>query len=72
MTRSYYCDICQKVITFDCKNSLKKCTCCSKIFEISGMPSHEINMRKTWSGTTKIEFNTTTMSDDISKRMKNN
>ena len=27
-----------------------------------------INMRKTWSGTTQIEFNQTTMDEDIAQR----
>ena len=67
MTRSYYCDICQKVITFDCNDTLKKCIC-SKIFETTAQPSHQINMRKTWSGTTQIEFTTTTMGEDIKRR----
>ena len=67
MTRSYYCDICQKVITFNCSEPLKKCSC-SKIFEISGTPSHQINMRKTWSGQTKVEFSQTTIGDDIKAR----
>ena len=31
--------------------------------------NNHINMRKTWSGTTKIEFNTTTI-DESMKRMK--
>ena len=34
-----------------------------------GAVSNHINMRKTWSGTTKIEFNTTTIDESI-KRMK--
>ena len=33
-----------------------------------GSVNNHINMRKTWSGTTKIEFNTTTMDESI-KRM---
>ena len=32
--------------------------------------SNHINMRKTWSGTTKIEFSTTTMEQDIADRNK--
>ena len=34
-----------------------------------GAVSNHINMRKTWSGTTKIEFNTTTI-DEAIKRLK--
>ena len=35
-----------------------------------GKPGNYINMRTTWSGTTKIEFNTTTMDKDIAQRNK--
>ena len=71
MTRSYYCDICQKVITFDCNESTKKCTC-SKVFETTAQPSHTLNMRKNaWSATTQVEFSSTTMGEDINRRNKN-
>jgi len=29
-----------------------------------------VNMRNTWSGTTKVEFSTTTMEEDIAERNK--
>ena len=29
-----------------------------------------VNMRNTWSGTTKVEFNTTTIDKDIAERNK--
>ena len=29
---------------------------------------NHVNMRKTWSGTTKIEFSSTTMEQDIAER----
>ena len=32
-----------------------------------GKPGDYINMRKTWSGTTKVEFNTITMDESIRK-----
>jgi hypothetical protein len=32
-----------------------------------GPIGNHINMRKTWSGTTKIEFNTTTIDESIKK-----
>ena len=71
MTRSYYCDICQKVITFDCNESLKKCTC-SKVFETTAQPYHTLNVRKNaWSATTQVEFSSTTMGEDINRRNKN-
>ena len=31
-----------------------------------------VNMRKTWSGQTKVEFNQTTMDKDIAQRNKRN
>tara|TARA_R100001530_G_C4289563_1_gene147689 strand:+ start:617 stop:805 length:189 start_codon:yes stop_codon:yes gene_type:complete len=31
-----------------------------------------VNMRKTWSGQTKVEFNQTTMDEDIAQRNKRN
>ena len=71
MTRSYYCDICQKVITFDCNDILKKCNC-SKVFETTAQPSHTLNVRKNaWSATTQVEFSSTTMGEDINRRNKN-
>ena len=46
-------------------------TCkCKKVFGEQSREPFQINMRKTWSGTSKIEFNTTTMDKDIAKRMK--
>ena len=42
---------------------------CKKVFGAKPKASHHINMRTTWSGTTKIEFSTTTMDESI-KRMK--
>ena len=35
-----------------------------------GKPGDYINMRKTWSGTTKIEFSETTIDKDIAERNK--
>ena len=29
---------------------------------------NHVNMRKTWSGTTKVEFSNTTMEEDIARR----
>ena len=38
-------------------------------FEDSAINNH-INMRKTWSGQTKVEFSQTTMDEDIANRNK--
>ena len=64
--RSYYCKSCQKITTFDTRELVKKCNC-SYVFENNVNKGHEINMRKTWSGTTKVEFNTITMDESIRK-----
>ena len=65
--RTYYCKDCQKTVTFDVKDIIKKCNDCSTIFENEIAKSHIINMRTTWSGTTKMEFNTTTIGDSIDR-----
>ena len=42
-----------------------------KKFDFSnGAISNHINMRKTWSGQTKVEFSQTTMDEDIKARNK--
>ena len=42
-----------------------------KKFDFSdGAVNNHINMRKTWSGTTKVEFSQTTMDEDIAERNK--
>lgn len=67
--RTYYCKRCQKSITFDNKELVKKCSC-SYVFENNIRKRHEINMRNTWSGTTQLEFSSTTIDKSI-ERMNN-
>ena len=67
-TKTFYCESCKKCITFDMKE-LSKCKC-GKIFGITGNISDYINMRKTWSGQTKVEFSQTTIGQDIADRNK--
>ena len=67
--RTYYCNLCQHTVTFDVKETVKKCDC-GNIFENKLKGTHHINMRNTWSGTTKVEFNTTTIGESIN-RMNN-
>jgi|TARA_Y100000593_G_scaffold68129_1_gene125206 hypothetical protein len=43
---------------------------CGKLFGTSGNISDYINMRKTWSGQTKVEFSQTTIDQDIADRNK--
>ena len=40
----------------------------NKLNWAEGKISNHINMRKTWSGTTKIEFSQTTIDEDIKAR----
>ena len=49
------------------KGEAKQCKC-GKVFGTSGNISNYINMRKTWSGQSKVEFSTTTMDKDIADR----
>lgn len=65
--RTYYCNKCQKTITFDAKETIKKCNDCTTIFENTVNKGHTINMRSTWSGTTKVEFSETTMEKSIAR-----
>ena len=65
--RIYYCSKCGGRTEVP-KNSSKQCNC-GRVFggRVSKVSDH-INMRTTWSGQTKVEFNQTTMDEDIAKR----
>ena len=64
--RIYYCKCGSKVEVI--KNVVGECKC-GKLFGVgnSKVPNG-INMRKTWSGQTKVEFNQTTIDEDIKQR----
>ena len=61
--RYYYCKNCEKCVETDvnlnCSNK------CGKSFLPNYIPGKHINMRKTLSGTTKIEFNTVSVDESI-------
>ena len=63
--RIYYCDCGGRVESVP--NKISKCKC-GKIFGITGKVSDHINMRNTWSGQPKVEFNQMTMKEDIAQR----
>ena len=63
--RIYYCQ-CGTRIEVP-KGKSEECDC-GKVFGASGKISDHINMRNTWSGTTKLEFSQTTMDEDIKQR----
>ena len=64
--KSYYCKVCKKTVSFK-KDDVMKCLDCSSIFGNTEKSGLQINMRNTWSGTTKVEFNTTTMDESINE-----
>jgi uncharacterized Zn finger protein len=66
--RIYYCSKCSRKTEVP-KNVVKQCEC-GNVFGSSGKISNHINMRTTWSGQTKVEFNQTTMDADIAARNK--
>ena len=65
--RIYYCSHCGERTEVP-MDTVKECKC-GKIFGASGKISDHINMRKTWSGTTKVEFSQTTIDEDIKQRI---
>ena len=44
-----------------------RCDCGHYVKKRNNAKDH-VNMRTTWSGTTKVEFSTTTMEEDIAQR----
>ena len=66
--RTYYCENCKECKDFD-KKDIPQCEC-GKVFGVRQGISDYINMRKTWSGQTKVEFTQTTMDKDIANRNK--
>ena len=63
--RIYYCQC--GIRTEVPADEIKQCKC-GKVFGTSGKISDYINMRTTWSATTKVEFNQTTIDEDIKQR----
>ena len=61
----FYCHRCGKKGEFEKKSDMM-CDCGHYVKD-KGRVSDHINMRKTWSGTTKIEFSETTMDESIEK-----
>ena len=60
MARTYYCECGGKV------ESDGDMICeCGYVFGSSFKTSNYVNMRTTWSGTTKMEFRETTMADSM-------
>lgn len=62
-TRIYYCNECGKRSEFNGEEN-RICDC-GHIYSGGWKPVHQVNMRTTWSGTTKIEFSNETMEQSI-------
>ena len=61
--------ICHKCNTkVECETKAEMKCDCGHYVKKHDKTSNHINMRKTWSGTTKVEFNQTTMDKDIAER----
>ena len=64
--KAYYCKVCQKTVSFKNGEALK-CLDCSSTFGDTGKRGLQINMRNTWSGTTKVEFSQQTINESINE-----
>ena len=63
--RTYWCGVCEKLVDIDMK-SIPECKW-GHVFGASVNISDYINMRKTWSGQTKVEFSQTTVAESVKK-----
>ena len=67
-TRTYYCNDCGKTIDFKSgENPICKCGHMFGTKRNDTRRDPHINMRTTWSGTTQVEFGTTTVDESIKK-----
>ena len=62
----FYCHRCNTKVECETKAEMK-CDCGNYVKKHNNVKDH-VNMRTTWSGTTKVEFNQTTMDQDIAER----
>ena len=62
----FFCHKCNKKIECETKAQMK-CSCGYYIEKRNNTKDH-VNIRTTWSGTTKIEFSNTTIEEDIAQR----
>ena len=62
----FYCHKCGEKNEFATKKEMR-CDCGNYVQDHNDTRNH-VNMRKTWSGQTKVEFSQTTMDEDIANR----
>ena len=68
--RIYFCSKCGAKTEVP-RNTSKQCECGRVFGGRASKISDHINMRTTWSGTTQVEFGTTTMNESIDKMNRN-
>jgi hypothetical protein len=64
----FFCHKCGHKGEFEKKKDMR-CDCGNYINKRNNAKDH-VNMRTTWSGTTRVEFSSTTMEEDIANRNK--
>ena len=62
----FYCHKCGEKNEFATKKEMR-CDCGNYVKDHNDTRNH-VNMRKTWSNQTKVEFSQTTMDEDIANR----
>jgi hypothetical protein len=62
----FFCHRCNSKIECETKSQMV-CDCGHYVKKHDDVRNH-VNMRTTWSGTTKIEFSNTTIEEDIAQR----
>ena len=62
----FFCHRCNNKVECETKAQMV-CDCGHYVEDHDDIRNH-VNMRTTWSGTTKVEFSQTTMADDIAQR----
>ena len=66
MSIVFFCHRCNNKVECETKSHMV-CDCGHYVKDHDDIRNH-VNMRTTWSGTTKVEFSQTTMADDIAQR----
>ena len=66
MSIIFYCHKCNSKIECETKAEMK-CDCGHYVKKRNNVKDH-VNMRNTWSGTTKVELSETTIDQDIAER----
>ena len=63
----FYCHKCNSRVECETKAEMK-CDCGHYVKKHNNTKNNHVNMRNTWSGTTKVEFSETTIEQDIEER----